>query len=126
VAKNFPLPQGTDYTMQPAQDQIKNIYARCDVWLVASRSEGFGLPILEAMACRTPVIATPTGAAPELTSPGGGVMVPMENPEAMANEIVRFIQMPPEQWKQISDIAHRTATKYTWEDATHLFEAALG
>jgi glycosyltransferase involved in cell wall biosynthesis len=63
---HLPLPPGTDFTMQPAQDRIRDIYSRCDAWLVGSRSEGFGLPILEAMACRTPVIATPTGAAPEL------------------------------------------------------------
>jgi glycosyltransferase involved in cell wall biosynthesis len=111
--------------MRPAQDQIKNIYGKCDVWLVGSRSEGFGLPILEAMACRTPVISTPTGAAPELTAPGGGVLVPMDDPSAMAKEIQRIVQLPDEQWRAMSDIAHQTATKYTWEDATTLFEAAL-
>jgi glycosyltransferase involved in cell wall biosynthesis len=121
----LPLPAGTDYTMQPAQDQIKNIYGRCDAWLVASRSEGFGLPILEAMACHTPVIATPTGAAPELTAPGGGVIVPMDDPAAMANQIERIVSLPQQQWRAMSDIAHQTATQYTWDDATNLFEAAL-
>jgi glycosyltransferase involved in cell wall biosynthesis len=119
------LPPDADYIMRPAQDQIKNIYGRCDVWLVGSRSEGFGLPILEAMACRTPVISTPTGAAPELTAPGGGVLVPMDDPSAMAKEIQRIVQLPDEQWQAMSDIAHQTATKYTWEDATSLFESAL-
>ena len=54
ITKDLPLPQGSNFTMQPAQDQIKNIYARCDAWLVGSRSEGFGLPILEAMASPHP------------------------------------------------------------------------
>jgi glycosyltransferase involved in cell wall biosynthesis len=125
VTADLPLPSGTDYTMRPAQDQIRNIYARCDVWLLGSRSEGFGLPILEAMACRTPVIATPTGAAPELTAPGGGVIIPMEDPHGMAQEIERIVQLPEEQWKAMSDVAYHTATKYTWDDATNLFEAAL-
>jgi glycosyltransferase involved in cell wall biosynthesis len=125
VTTQLPLPPGTDYTMQPKQDQIREIYARCDVWILASRSEGFGLPILEAMACRTPVIATPTGAAPELTAPGGGVLVPMEDPRSMAAEIVRIVTLPEPQWRTISDLAHSTATRYTWDDATKLFETAL-
>jgi glycosyltransferase involved in cell wall biosynthesis len=125
VTADLPLPAGADYTMRPVQDQIRNIYARCDVWLLGSRSEGFGLPILEAMACRTPVIATPTGAAPELTAPGGGVIVPMEDPRSMAREIERIVRLPEDQWRVMSDIAFHTATKYTWADATNLFEAAL-
>jgi glycosyltransferase involved in cell wall biosynthesis len=125
VTLDLPLPADADYTMRPAQDQIRNIYSRCDVWLLGSRSEGFGLPILEAMACRTPVIATPTGAAPELTAPGGGVIVPMDDPRGMAREIERIVHLPDEQWRVMSDIAYQTATKYTWDDATNLFEAAL-
>jgi glycosyltransferase involved in cell wall biosynthesis len=126
LSPQLPLPAGAEYTKQPAQDRIKDIYSRCDAWLVASRSEGFGLPILEAMACRTPVIATPTGAAPELIAPGGGVIVPMDDPKTMAREIVRIVGLPDDQWRSMSDIAHQTATKYTWEDATNLFEAAVG
>ncbi len=119
------MPEGTDYTMRPAQDRIGEIYSRCDVWLVGSRSEGFGLPILEAMACRTPVIATPTGAAPELIAGGGGVLTPMEDSAAMAREILRIVQLPQDSWRKMSDAAYATATGYTWEDATSLFESAL-
>jgi glycosyltransferase involved in cell wall biosynthesis len=124
-AVELPLPADADHTVRPAQDQIKDVYSRCDVWLVASRSEGFGLPILEAMACRTPVIATPTGAAPELTAPGGGVIVPTDDPRGMAAEIERIVQLPSDQWRAMSDIAFETATKYTWDNATDLFESAL-
>ena len=122
---DLPLPAETDFTMQPAQDQIRAIYARCDVWLVASRSEGFGLPILEAMACRTPVIATPTGAAPELIAPGGGLLVSMENAQQMAEAIHQIVTLTDEQWQSMSQLAYETATGFTWDDATELFEAAL-
>jgi glycosyltransferase involved in cell wall biosynthesis len=101
------------------------VYARCDAWLFASRSEGFGLPLLEAMACRTPTIATPTGAAPELAEAGGGVLVPFEDPRAMAAEIVRMVTLPDADWRRASDAAHAAATRYTWADAAVLFEAAL-
>jgi glycosyltransferase involved in cell wall biosynthesis len=83
------------------------------------------LPILEAMACRTPVIGTPAGAAPDLLSQGGGIMVPMEDPHAMAQAIVDVCRMKEEEWKALSDRALETVTGYTWEDATDRFEAAL-
>ena len=123
--RDLPLPENTDFWQQPSQDQIKNIYAQCDAWLFGSREEGFGLPILEAMACRTPVIGTPAGAAPELLSKGGGILVKPENPEDMAKAIVKICQMSESDWKLMSDAAYETATSYTWDDAAQLFEQAL-
>jgi glycosyltransferase involved in cell wall biosynthesis len=126
TTETLPLPPGTDYVVQPAQDRIRELYARCDAWLFASRSEGFGLPILEAMACRTPVIATPAGAAPELVGEGGGgTLVPPEDPQAMADAIVRIARLENAAWRSLSDKAYATASRYTWDDATALFEAAL-
>lgn len=109
----------------PRQEQIPQIYASCDAWLFPSRSEGFGLPILEAMACRTPVIGTPAGAAPELIRQGGGLLVNPEDPEDMARAIVEVASMPAERWQAMSNAAYRTATSYTWDDATDRFEAAI-
>jgi glycosyltransferase involved in cell wall biosynthesis len=119
------LPRATQYTQLPEQDRIKDIYASCDAWLFGSRSEGFGLPLLEAMACRTPVIATPAGAAPELVGQGGGMLVNAEDPEDMAAAIVRIARMSESDWKRLSDRALEIATPYTWAHATDLFESAL-
>jgi glycosyltransferase involved in cell wall biosynthesis len=121
----LPLPAGSTFTLQPAQDAIRDIYASTDAWLFASRSEGFGLPILEAMACRTPVIATPAGAAPELVGQGGGILVPPEDAGEMANAIERISRMKDSEWRAVSDAAHATANRYTWDDAADLFEQAL-
>lgn len=123
--ESLPLPTNTSYTRQPAQEKIREIYSSCDAWIVASRSEGFGLPILEAMACRTPVIATPAGAAPELLSHGGGVLVKIEDAKDLAGAIVRIAAMNDASWRAMSDAAYATATRYTWDDATDRFESAL-
>lgn len=122
---SLPLPPGTSYARCPAQSTLKEFYARCDMWLFGSRSEGFGLPILEAMACRTPVIGTPTGAAPELLSNGAGVLVKPEDPSDMARAIERICKLSDTEWQAMSDTAYGRATGYTWDDATELFEAAL-
>jgi len=123
--ETLPLPDGIHYAKYPAQDQIAGIYASCDVWLFASRTEGFGLPVLESMACRTPVIATPAGAAARLVGEGGGILVNHEDPQAMRDAILRICAMDGDSWRQMSDRAHQTATAYTWDDATARFEASL-
>lgn len=123
--EEVPLPKGTEFHHRPAQDKIKDIYASCDAWLFASRSDGFGLPILEAFACRTPVIAVPMGASPELLKPGGGLMVKPQDPIDMARAIERVCRLSNDDWKQMSEIAYQTAQRNTWERCCEMFEAAL-
>ncbi len=120
-----PVPNWFDFVRDPAQESIRDLYASCDAFLQPSRREGFGLPILEAMACRTPVIATPAGAAADLLRGGGGLLVPGEDPAAMAAAIVDIAGMPETQWLELSQAAHAQATGYSWEEATDAFEAAL-
>jgi len=121
----LPLPANTEYYVRPPQDEIPKLYARADAWLVPSRSEGFGLPILEAMACGTPVIATPTGAAPELLGDGSGILVPHEDSNALAEAIVSVCQASASDWHRMSERAYPKARSYTWDDATVRFEGAL-
>jgi glycosyltransferase involved in cell wall biosynthesis len=125
VAPELPLPPGAEFIRQVRDETLREVYSRCDVWLSGTREEGFGLPILEAMACRTPVIATPAGAAPDLLAGGGGVLVPHEDPRAMARAVVEVCSLPEERWRALSDAALATATGYTWDDATDRFEKAL-
>ncbi|MEW6250727.1 MAG: glycosyltransferase family 4 protein [Planctomycetota bacterium] len=124
-APGLPLPTGTLFRRLPAQSELCNIYAACDAWLFGSRSEGFGLPILEAMACRTPVLGTPTGAAPELLADGAGVLVPEADAAGLAAAIERVSRMPEAEWRAMSERAYNRARRHTWTAATDAFEAGL-
>lgn len=55
--------------------EMPRYYSMADVYASASLLEGFGLPLIEALACETPVVATTSGAAPEVVGPGG-ILVP--------------------------------------------------
>lgn len=125
LSTSLPLPPSTVYYLRPRQDEIPIIYSSCDFWLFGSRAEGFGLPLLEAMACRTPVIASPAGAAPELISQGGGILLEEITVENMAQAIQFMTNLSESNWQSMSENAHKTATKYSWDDATNLFEKAL-
>ena len=119
------IPTGATFEERPPQQRIAEIYASCDAWLFASRCEGFGLPVLEAMSCRTPVIGTPTGVAPEVIGEGGGMLVKPDDAPDMAIAIERLSRMKEADWRKMSDTAYQTAARFTWENSAKLFEAAL-
>ncbi|MEZ0372011.1 MAG: glycosyltransferase, partial [Candidatus Sericytochromatia bacterium] len=56
--------------------QMAALYRACDVYVHPYRGEGFGMPILEAMACGLPVIIPNAGPAPEFCPPDAGWQVP--------------------------------------------------
>lgn len=127
VRRDLPLPEGTQYVQNPSQDRLRDLYAACDVFVSASRSEGFGLPILEAMACRTPVVATRTGCAPDVITDGiEGYVEEIEDAVQLAERLAQVLDSPEAAWKRMSYAAFARATLYTWEDACTLFELAIG
>jgi glycosyltransferase involved in cell wall biosynthesis len=56
------------------QEHLPYLYAACEAFVFPSLYEGFGLPVLEAMACGSPVIASNTSSMPELVD-GVGLLV---------------------------------------------------
>ena len=122
----YPLPPSTEFYYRPAQNMIRELYAKCDVWMCGSNVEGFHLPPIEAMACRCPVVSTKVGGPLDIIEDGvNGFLVDVKDSAALADRVLRVLNMPEDQWKQMSDAAHRTATSFTMEQATDLFEEAL-
>ena len=116
---------GTEFFTSPSQEKIVEIYSSCDFWLFGSRVEGFGLPILEAMACRTPVIATNAGAAPEILEQGGGRLVSDFEALTLSENIIELINLPDNKWQVLSQQARDIVTNYSWDNAADLFEKAI-
>lgn len=124
--KRLPLPNGAIYYLNPPQDQIRDIYAACDVFIAASRSEGFGLPILEAMACRTPVIASRTGCAEDVIEDGvNGYLVDVDDVKALREKLTEVLSMDSKAWKIMSERAYKKTLAFTWKNAGKLFEQAI-
>ena len=123
---SLPVPREAVLTQLPPQDRIRDIYASCDVWLCSSTSEGFGLPVLEAMACRCPIVSTAVGGPIDLINEGvEGFLTPVGDAEAMADRANAILAMPDAGWRKMSDAAYAKATSYSWNDAVDRFEAAL-
>lgn len=122
----LPLLDGTDFFLSPPQDEIRHVYDQCDVWVTASRSEGFNLPAMEAMACRTPVVSTRTGWPEEAIKSGwNGILVDVEDVNAVAQGIEWVLTQNDDQWKILSSNALATVASSSWRTSAELFEGAL-
>ena len=126
--KDAPTPEQrgllTRYHQAPSQDAIPGLYASADAWLFTSRTEGFGLPILEALASGTPVVATRAGAAPDLVTERNGALVDGDA-EAVADAATRFAAMEEADWRDASAAARRTAEANDLASAARRFEEAI-
>ncbi len=70
---------------------VPRLMAACDVFVLASLWEGFGLVFVEAMAAARPVVATRVSAVPEVVADGEtGLLVPPEDVPALAGAIIRL------------------------------------
>ena len=74
------------FTGRIADDRFIKTFAQAAVAVIPSVYEGFGLPVVEAMACGVPVISTTGGALPEVVG-NAGILVPPADPSALAEAI---------------------------------------
>lgn len=117
---------GAEHIVLPPQDEIRNIYSRCDVWLCSSFGEGFHLPPLEAMACRCPVVSTRVGGPEDIVVDGvNGYLVDVGDVAGLSAGLVNVLSGGRERWQSMSQAALDVALGYTWDDATDRFEKAI-
>jgi glycosyltransferase involved in cell wall biosynthesis len=103
-------------------------YRAADLFVYPSLFEGFGLPVLEAMACGTPTVTSATSALPEVAG-DAALLVHAEDPQALAAAIDQVLRDPG----LAGDLSRRglgRAAQFTWARTAaataDLYRAVLG
>lgn len=111
----------------PPED-LPALYAGAELFVFPSRYEGFGLPVLEAMACGTPVLASDRGALPEVAGEAGRYVDP-DDPVTLAETMAR-IAADGEMRRRMVTAGLRQAARFSWEqsaaDLSTLFREVAG
>ena len=113
------------YVRLPSVARARELYGRSLVWFLGSRSEGFGSPILEAMACGCAVVATDCGGPRDILVDGeNGFLVPVGDVDRMVDK-VQFLLSDRAARERIVVKARQTAGRFTWKHSVDLLERAL-
>lgn len=95
--------------------QLVGLYRGAEAFLFPSWLEGFGLPLLEAMACGTPVITSDRSAMPEVAG-NAAMCVDPEDPAAIASALMRIVGDPGHR-QALSDAGRQRAALFSWDQA---------
>ena len=112
--------QGIKFIDLPAHYHSASIFAFPSVC-----EESFGMPLVEAMASGTPVIATCGGAFPEIVEDGRtGLLVERSDPQALATAILKLLGNTEQRAMMAQAAQKRAATTFSWDHiAGELIEA---
>lgn len=95
-----------------SEEDKRNLYRACDVFVFPSAYEGFGLDPLEAMACGAPVISSNRTSLPEVVGDAGLLIDP--EPDEIGEAIVRVLRTP-ELRTDLTARSLRRASMFSWE-----------
>jgi glycosyltransferase involved in cell wall biosynthesis len=98
-------------------DDLKVLYAHADVFVFPSIYEGFGMPVLEAMACGTPVITSNTTSLPEVAGEAAALVDP-RSLDRLAETLVEVLEDPARR-ATLRARGFERAKEFTWRRAAN-------
>lgn len=108
------VPEGVILAGYVDKAELPQLYGGAAAFLYPSVYEGFGLPIIEAMACGTPVLTSQTGSTPEIAA-GAAILVDPFDVESIAAGIEQVTQ--PEEADRLRSLGLERARAFDWSSA---------
>ncbi|MFD2110251.1 glycosyltransferase family 4 protein [Thiorhodococcus fuscus] len=104
---------------------LEQRYQSADLAVLATRFEGYGMVVTEAVAYGLPMVLTSGGAAAETLPDGAGILVPVDDVAAL-RQALRSLLSDPEKRARLAETAWRAAlTLPSWSQAVRAFSAVL-
>jgi glycosyltransferase involved in cell wall biosynthesis len=108
-----------------SDSELEALHTQTDLFVLASRFEGYGMAFASALAHGLPVIGTTAGAIPETVPAGAGVLVPPDDVDALAAALRRLIADSAERERLAAAARAAAARLPTWRQSAELFARAV-
>lgn len=95
-------------------------YRRASIFALATRYEGYGMVFDEALLWGLPIVSCATGAVPDTVPSDAGLLVPPDNPEALADALQRVLSEPSLRTDMEIAAARAGRTRPTWRDTAQI------
>lgn len=110
------LPPGTVYLGGKSHEELRDLYAQTDVYLLPSLEEGMARSVLEAMAAGLAVVITEeTGATDVMVDQEDGWVIPARSTDALV-ETLRFCLQNPSRVSQCGHSGSQRVAPFSWEE----------
>ena len=113
LAKKLNVDNAIEWTGYLTDSELTKAYRKADLLLHPSRYEGFGLQILEAMTCGTPVVCSNTSSLPEVAG-DAAILVDPDDSDAFAVHIQRVLT-DQDLAQRMSRQGREQAARFTWD-----------
>lgn len=124
LIKKLGLENDVTFKSNLTKNEIKDCYSKSSIAIVSSLYEGFGYPVIEAMSCEVPLIATNVSSIPELTSEFARLVDPKN--EEMIYQSVKDILAEYDKYKKIAIKGRQHVIKnFNWIKITGEYENAI-
>ena len=100
-------------------DDLPKLYCGASIMLYLSIFEGFGLPVLEAMSCGTPVICSNTSCFPEIVEELD-VMVDVTDVKTVEEKVVKILS-DEKYATELAERCYEKSQKYSWEETAKIY-----
>jgi glycosyltransferase involved in cell wall biosynthesis len=107
------------------RDALEGLYRQADAAVFATRQETYGMAAAEALAHGLPVVATMTGAIPDLIGDDAGLLVPVGDRGALAAALARVIGDGTLRARLAEGARRRRDRLPSWDTAARLMSSAL-
>lgn len=113
LIKQLSLEEKVIVTGKISEEEKPNLYSAATAFIFPSLYEGFGMPVLEAMACGAPVITSNLSSLPEVAG-DAAILVDPTSMEAMAGAMVRLMGDAALR-EELKARGLRRASQFSWE-----------
>jgi glycosyltransferase involved in cell wall biosynthesis len=114
----FGVQESVVFTGRVSDEELASLYRGALLYVQPSVTEGFGLPVLEAMLNGVPVIASDGGALPEVIGAGGVIVKLGDSFVKNLAEAIKMVLGSEIEQKRLINMGHKMVNEFSWSKAS--------